>query len=326
MQQKSGNFINDIVDDFTSKESWDAFISAGLSSILLSGGNTFITTTQKNNAIKNYAKENNVSIEQATKDFNKIVGITTNENLPTDANFKDKIELERNITKELTKETKKGLNLRSAAELTKTNEENKKISFRLSQDEAQNYENNEIAKNIYEKASQKGANNTREAHEIVKLGIKVAEELNTNVDFTNNQDIAEQLIRNKEKELNRKLNSKEISELEEKASKINGMKVGDNILLNLESNSSAKFVLGHEMKHFFEQNKQFNDELNEKLVEWAKAKGIHDQKMQETSEIYANIENANVLDEVTADYLGEFFSSEENMRSFAKDDYTTFEK
>lgn len=326
MQNLSGNYIDDLKKTLTSQETWDAFLSAAISSAIVGAGTTTVQNTRMNNAIRDYATKNNVSIEQAKKDFQTVLDSAVAESKKIDSNLKDQYQLEENLKGQLSKSVKQGLNLSEVAQNVRTDEENQYHRFEFTAGETESYKDNDIAKNIIEKAQASNLNNTKKTHEIVKTAIKVAQELNTNVDFTNNQEIAQQLIKNKQQELGRELTQKEKAELEQYASQINGMKLGNNILLNTDSKQSAKYTLGHELKHFLEQNSKLNEELNEKLIEWAKLKGKYDTDFANMSTLYKQVQNANVIDELTANYTGEFFSSEANLKAFATENPGLFTK
>ena len=326
MKNLSGNILTDLKNTLTSEETWEAFFSAALSTTLTNGGTDIVNNVRYNNAINNYAKQNNVSVEQAKTDFSKVLGAAVEENTTKDMSAIDKFELEESLKKQLTKSVKGGLNLSEAAQAVRTDQDNQYHKFEFTQGEQQDYKDNEIANNMLQKAQQANFDNTKKSHDYVKTAIKVAEELNVNVDFTNNEEIAQQLIKNRQQELGRELTQKEKTALENYAGKINGMKLGNNILLNTDSKQSAKYTLGHEMKHFLEQNTKLNEELNEKLIEWAKLKGNYDTDYNNLSSLYKNVQNANIIDELTANYTGEFFSSEANMKAFATENPGLFTK
>lgn len=99
MKNQSGNVIKDIGDSITSQESWDAFISAMLTSAITNGSAKLINQTQNNHIIKEYAKENNMTVDEVKAQFNDIANRTLNQEV-TD-NYKDKAELEEQIKKNL---------------------------------------------------------------------------------------------------------------------------------------------------------------------------------------------------------------------------------
>lgn len=99
MENQSGNVIKDIGDSITSQESWDAFISAMLTSAITNGGAKLINQTQNNHIIKEYAKENNMTVDEVKAQFNDIANRTLNQEVTN--NYKDKVELEEQIKKNL---------------------------------------------------------------------------------------------------------------------------------------------------------------------------------------------------------------------------------
>ena len=72
MENQTGNILKDMKNAATSQESWDAFISALLTSAITTGGGKVIDSAQNHAIIKAYAQENNISVDQATKLFNDI--------------------------------------------------------------------------------------------------------------------------------------------------------------------------------------------------------------------------------------------------------------
>ena len=167
-----------------------------------------------------------------------------------------------------------------------------------------------IANNIYEKAKAKGLDNTVQTHEVVELGIKVAKELNTNVDFTTTEEIASKLIAAKETQLGRKLTEAETNKLNKFAANQNGMKIKDNIILNIDSKQPAAYTIGHEVKHFLEGDKETNKALNEALIELAKLKKTYNEDLENLKVVYEGVENADVEGELMANYTAEFFTDE----------------
>ena len=99
MENQSGNVIKDISSSITSQESWDAFISAMLTSAITNGGAKVINQTQNNHIIKEYAKENNMTVDEVKTQFNDIANRTLNQEVID--NYKDKVELEEQIKKNL---------------------------------------------------------------------------------------------------------------------------------------------------------------------------------------------------------------------------------
>lgn len=112
MENQTGNIFKDIKSDLTSNETWDAFISATLTSALINGGNAIITQSQKESLVKAYAKDNNITVNEAKKQFNQAVAKVSNSNLDENSNFHDRIESEENAQKYLVRESRgKNFNL-----------------------------------------------------------------------------------------------------------------------------------------------------------------------------------------------------------------------
>ncbi len=81
------NVTGDILQDLenAAKTEWlPSFLSASLTSALVNVGNTFVSEQQKNQILKSYAKENNMSVEDVKTMFEKNVSdqVKTEENLP----------------------------------------------------------------------------------------------------------------------------------------------------------------------------------------------------------------------------------------------------
>ena len=115
MQGMSGNYLQDMWNTLKSPETWEAFFSAALSTSIVHLGNNAITNQQYNNAINKYAKENNVSVEQAKADFKEVLGAAVEDYSTDEMSSKEKYQLEQSLNKQLVKDVKKGLNLSDAA-------------------------------------------------------------------------------------------------------------------------------------------------------------------------------------------------------------------
>lgn len=81
------NVTGDILQDLenAAKTEWlPSFLSASLTSAIVNVGNTFVSEQQKNQILKSYAKENNMSVEDVKTMFEKNVSdqVKTEENLP----------------------------------------------------------------------------------------------------------------------------------------------------------------------------------------------------------------------------------------------------
>lgn len=99
MENQSGNILEDIKAELTSQESWDAFISAMLTSAITNGGVDIVNNKRNNSAIKSYAKENNITTEQAEQLFNEVA--RKNASQEVTSNYKEQVELEEQVKNRL---------------------------------------------------------------------------------------------------------------------------------------------------------------------------------------------------------------------------------
>ncbi len=107
MENQSGNILEDIKTELTSQESWDAFISAMLTSAITNGGVDIVNNKRNNSAIKSYAKENNITAEQAKQLFNEVA--QKNANQEVTSNYKERVELEEQVKNRLATNIKENI-------------------------------------------------------------------------------------------------------------------------------------------------------------------------------------------------------------------------
>jgi len=103
------NIWGDIKEAATSEETMEAMLSALISSAIANGGSTVISSQQKNSIIKSYAQEHNMSVKETQQLFDSL--IETKSSLEDTSNFKEQVELEDNISKELVQEMKQNKKL-----------------------------------------------------------------------------------------------------------------------------------------------------------------------------------------------------------------------
>lgn len=65
MEKQTGNILKDLASEATSAESWEAFLSASLTSAIVNGASSTISNVQRNKLIKAYAEEQKISFEEA---------------------------------------------------------------------------------------------------------------------------------------------------------------------------------------------------------------------------------------------------------------------
>ena len=297
MEGQSGNALKDAWKAATSKESWDSFISASLTSALTNGGNQFISNTQKNNLIKSYAKENNMTVNQAKTMFNQSV----QQKAQSEMQKKPNMDLGQRVETE---------NMAKA----KTMQELKRGTFVQPGTESQTYQyaksENQKVNDMNQSIVDAGGNNTQANKEAAATAKRLIEDLGFNIKFTNNQQLQEQ---------GQNVNGRNI----------NGFVKDGTMYLNLDSDELANFTIGHETKHFFEANKEMNDLLNQSLKEYAQEKGIWDKRLAETTELYTDKDGNLIGDpegELLADLTGEVFSNYEFVNNLSVKNPSLFEK
>ncbi len=130
-------------------------------------------------------------------------------------------------------------------------------------------------------------NNTRATHAFVEGLAKIEAEKGIGFDFTNNQRLAE-------------------LGLTVAGRNVGGYVDGANVTLNLSSSEALNKVVGHEVTHVFEGSGQY-DALMTAMKEFAAEKGIDwDARVQEMTERYQNVKNADPEKELLADLVGEY--------------------
>lgn len=297
MEGQTGNIGKDLLKSMTSKESWEQFLSASLTSALTNGGNQFISTTQKNNLIKSYAKENNMTVNQAKNMFNQSVQQKTQTEMQRKPNMDlgQRVETENMAKAKTMQELKRGTFVQPGTETD---------TYQYAKSENQKV--NEMNQSIVDA----GGNNTQANKEAAATAKRLIEDLGFNIKFTNNQQLQEQ---------GQNVNGRNI----------NGFVKDGTMYLNLDSDELANFTIGHETKHFFEANKEMNDLLNQSLKEYAQEKGIWDRRLAETTELYTDKDGNLIGDpegELLADLTGEVFANYEFVNNLSIKNPSLFEK
>ena len=129
-------------------------------------------------------------------------------------------------------------------------------------------------------------NNTNKTHEFVDMIAKLSADKGVSFDFTNNQKL---------KDSGFAVNGKQV----------NGYVNQNGITVNIESNNALNSVVGHEITHVLEGTELYT-ELQTAVKDYATTKGVYDTKLAELTEMYKNVEGANVENELTSDLVGEY--------------------
>ena len=303
MESQTGNILKDSYNALTSEESLKSFFTAAMTSALVGGADTFLTTTQKNTIIKEYAKENDISFAEAKKQFETTINDETNA-IAGNKSFNEKMDIQENIKRQELDNMKKGIFIEKGQ---------RDQAFQYNETE------NEQVNNMLKSLSEKG-NNTSENHATAKMAEKLIKDLGLNIEFTNSEE----------------LRAKGLPEAD-------GYKEGNKLVLNLNSDKLTSYVMGHETTHFLENQGELYDAVSKAVFDLATTKGIHDGEVAKIKKLYANIIDNKVNEEMqnkgralteqeinkitddivrselTANYVGEFFTDEEFFRTLGKE-------
>lgn len=304
MENLSGNALKDMVNSFTSEDSIESFFSAALTSALIGGGNTFLSNSQKNTILKEYAKENNITVQQAEKQLNATIE-SQMPNLP----FEEKVEEQERLQKQELNNMKNGT---FVAQETDTETPNLPINKK---NQRFNYDSSKITdefeKAVYESAK-KNLNNEEQTHKFVEKVAQIAKDKQTNYGFINNEEL---------KTSGYNIEGKEIGGLV--ATNEDGQK---QILINIDSPKALNSIVGHETTHLLEGTKEYQ-ELQQSIFEYAKQKGDFEGRQKTLTELYENVENADINSEITADLVGDYlFTDEKFINSLSANKPSLFQK
>ena len=161
---------------------------------------------------------------------------------------------------------------------------------------------------VVQKAVDSGLlNNTRKTHDFVDLVAKIASEQNVSFDFSNNEKLKQ-------------------SGFAVEGKIINGVITKEGITLNVQSKKALNQVVGHEIAHVLEGSELYQP-LQEVIFQYAKQKGDFQSHMDEISEIYKNVKDADVTAELTADLVGEYlFTDTDFIRQLSTENRNVFQR
>ena len=129
-------------------------------------------------------------------------------------------------------------------------------------------------------------NNTNRTHEFVDMVAKISADKGVLFDFTNNEKL-------------------KTSGFAVDGAAVNGYVTGDGVTVNIDSAKSLNSVVGHEITHVLEGTELYT-ELQNAVVEYAKAKGDYQGRYDSLSGLYKGVEGADVDAEITADLVGDY--------------------
>ncbi len=150
-------------------------------------------------------------------------------------------------------------------------------------------------------------NDTRRTHEFVDLMAKLSADKGVSFDFANNEKLKE-------------------SGFAIEGKTVNGVKQGNNITININSAKALNSVVGHEITHVLEGTEHY-EALQKAVFEYAKTKGEYDSRLKSVTELYKNVKDADVNQELTADLIGDYlFTDEKFVRQLSAQDRNIFQK
>lgn len=163
---------------------------------------------------------------------------------------------------------------------------------------------------VIQKAIDSGfMNNSNKTHEFVDFVAKMSAETGTAFDFTTNEKL------------------KESGFALDGGMMPNGFKTKDGITLNMSSNASRRFVVGHEITHVLEGTELYG-ELQKAVFDYAKSKGEYDSRLESITALYKKYSpDADPMQELTADLVGEYiFSDQDFVNNLSVKNQNIFQK
>lgn len=151
---------------------------------------------------------------------------------------------------------------------------------------------NEFARNTVQEAINSGVlNNTRRSHEIVASAAKLSADKKVPIKFVNNKMIAD---------MGRSVEGKIA----------NGFMENGVMHINVESPRYKEFILGHEITHTFEGDKDLYKPLQDTLFKLAQEKGEYDSRLEAIEKMYKGMK-VDPKAELTADLVGDYLFSDD---------------
>ncbi|MDD6214711.1 MAG: hypothetical protein PUB42_05975, partial [Firmicutes bacterium] len=161
----------------------------------------------------------------------------------------------------------------------------------------------------YKKAAESGVlNDTKRTHELVDMIAKISADKGVRFDFVNNEKISKSGFAADDKIVNGYLDEK------------------GNIVINIDSSKALESTVGHEITHILEGTELYA-KLETAITEYAIQKGEYDNRLAALTELYKNVECADVSKELVADLVGDYlFDDSEFIRRLSTEHRNIFEK
>lgn len=150
-------------------------------------------------------------------------------------------------------------------------------------------------------------NNTNRTHEFVDWIAKLSADKGVSFDFTNNEKLKE-------------------SGFAKEGVSVNGYVQDGKVVLNVNSAKALNQVVGHEITHVLEGSELYA-ELQEAVKVYATTKGEYQSKLEALAKLYEGMEDVNIEQEATADFIGEYlFTDEAFVRQLSVQNHNIFQK
>ena len=150
-------------------------------------------------------------------------------------------------------------------------------------------------------------NNTNRTHEFVDLIAKISANKGVSFNFADNAKL---------KESGFAIDGKQV----------NGFVTADGVTININSAKALNSVVGHEITHVLEGTDLYN-ELQSAIVEYAKSKGDYQGRYDTLTELYKDVEGADIDAELTADLVGDYlFTDADFVKRLSTEHRSVFQK
>lgn len=157
-------------------------------------------------------------------------------------------------------------------------------------------------------------NNTRRTHEFVDMIAKISTDKGVLFDYTNNAKLKE-------------------SGFAVDGKSVNGFVTKDGVTVNIDSQKALNSIVGHEITHVLEGT-EFYDALQETIFEYAKTKGIYDERLKDTYALYKTVDGYKGVEgfkaikrEVVSDLVGDYlFTDTDFINNLSTKNRNVFQK
>lgn len=157
-------------------------------------------------------------------------------------------------------------------------------------------------------------NNTRRTHEFVDMIAKISTDKGVLFDYTNNAKLKE-------------------SGFAVDGKSVNGFVTKDGVTVNIDSQKALNSIVGHEITHVLEGT-EFYDALQETIFEYAKTKGIYDERLKDTYALYKTVDGYKGVEgfkaikrEVVSDLVGDYlFTDADFINNLSTKNRNVFQK